>query len=49
MTKMVKRVSDDAIASNLVAIISTALQVDYGAAARTAAQNEHQELATKEE
>ena len=47
-TKKVKTLPDKAIASSLEAESAGPLKVDYGLAARTALQNVHQELATKE-
>ena len=47
-TKKVKTLSDDAIASSLETESANAPKVDYGLAARTALQNNWQELATKE-
>ena len=48
MTKKVKTLPDEVVASNLEAETPGPLQVDYGLAARTALQNVKQELATKE-
>ena len=48
MTKKVKTLPDEAIASSLEAESAGALKVDYGLAARTALQNVQQGLATKQ-
>ena len=47
-TTKVKTLPDDAIASNVEASPASALELDYGLAARTALQKVQQELATKE-
>ena len=47
-TKKVKTLPDDAIASTLDTLLTSALKEDYGLAARTALQKVQQELATKE-
>ena len=47
-TKKVKTLPDEVVASNLEAESASPLRVDYDLAARTALQNDKQELATKE-